>query len=209
MQLERNNIFLLGLGLGSLLFIAFIGGIFFTKFVIDINSNNITAFSTFVSAMAIVITAYWAKESFWFTKDKLKTEKSLESIEKLSTIEFSKSFIFISTEFKTLVEARIRENRDNVLFTDEDINKINMHLFPILTLLEKIGMLLKFDKINEEIFFEWYCLDFQKLYPNLKKYFIDAHQKFIHPKSWENIEYLWNQFKKTKYYDKTKSQKTH
>ncbi len=191
-MIERNKI----------LFISFIAGLsvmiffLFVLFILNILSNTwgsqsdiLIASFTCISTIAIVLTAYWAKKSFWFTDRKDKIDRTLYYIKKLSSEKTSENLYFIAYELPTT----LLDNPNKL-----SIDQINKKIHHILRVLEEIGMLLKRDYVDIELLYDWFSISLEEIMPNLNRLFKSQQSRGIKSQAWENVRYLEKRFNEYK-----------
>ncbi len=174
--------------------------------------TGVIAFFTALSAIAIVLTAYWAKKSFWYTAQKDKTDRAVSYIERLNDSDIvgemahvTKIFNFKSPDnelFKEYDQIIKSGNPDKLQKFNEKFEKENTpKIRRVLILLESIGLLIKYDKIYFPIVYDTFHLLVEEVWPGIE-IIIKTFQK-TQPLAWSHVVYLKNEIDnyKLKNYD--------
>lgn len=164
--------------------------------------TGVIAFFTALSAIAIVLTAYWAKKSFWYTAQKDKTDRAVSYIERLNDSDIvgemahvTKIFNFKSPDnelFKEYDQIIKSGNPDKLQKFNEKFEKENTpKIRRVLILLESIGLLIKYDKIYFPIVYDTFHLLVEEVWPGIE-IIIKTFQK-TQPLAWSHVVYLKNE----------------
>ncbi len=155
-----------------------------------------------------IVTGLYAIRSFWYTDEKDKTERAISYIEKLNETQTLKDIGFVLKNFHEEkkqenplwleMDRALKANNNKIKELSERFDdEIAFRLVTVLSLLESIGLLHKYKKINLKMIYDNFALQMEDLWHVIEPY-IRAQQLERGIVVWENLVFLKEEFDRYK-----------
>lgn len=153
-------------------------------------SNWLIAIFTGISAIAIVLTAWSAQQSFWLTDDSEKTRRSLELIQKMNSTEAKLGFMLFFNHDPKEIKECLQKN----LFLETEYwgsKNVRVVVNTYFSILEQIGLLVRLDKVQEDILFGYLITIFHDVKSNILIIARYLQAETGDDRNYENLIYLY------------------
>lgn len=194
--MKKSNLSIVSLSFGLLLATA-IMCLFGAIFISPHDSNFVTALFTGISTVVIIITGWYAINDFWLTKDKARADATFALIDEWSNKTLIDERIYLHDLFvpesdwgKQYLNALLNNDSHEKrrLINDIELPK-RIHYLQIF--LEKIGLAIKYDRLNVDILFNNLYLELEDFRVLILEY--NKVQQNEQINAWTNIDYLYKQ----------------
>lgn len=176
----------------------------FDSFV-NFTADNLYYFSDFMivlSSVAIVYSAIWARQSFWLTNRKDKTDRTIAYLELYNerklfySLRFVRDKLFKDKDFKTYERVCKEKNLSPAAqraMLNRCREKYYCHVLEVLNYLDNFGLLVQHNKVDFDLFYNYFAVIIPQAIPNFEKYI-----RIFYPdkRSRRNVIFLLNEFKR-------------
>lgn len=168
------------------------------------SSDWLTAFFAGISTAAVVLTALWAKKSFWYTKEKEQADLTFKFIDEWTSLQMVADRVELfkilypdgNDEWHKRSLAAIKVGDSTAIKKLGEEKQLEGRTRQLLMVLEKLGLSVRYELINTKRIFEYLSLELDDFREFIEMAIKDQRVRSM--QAWSETEYLYAMYDKFK-----------